>query len=148
MFKVKNLKVEGINNPLDFELPATGVVAITKGKNQLNSVSSNSIYAILRYLATMDLNYQGEILFNEKELKEFNEAELDNYRNHIAYLPVLNHFLGTTIKSAFIEASIDDENQIKNALAKVGLNEDVKCEGQKYLDYKKITSKLSEFIKH
>lgn len=125
MFKVKNLKVEGINNPLDFELPATGVVAITKGKNQLNSVSSNSIYAILKFLSTMDLNYQGEILFNEKELKEFNEAELDNYRNHIAYLPVLNHFLGTTIKTAFIEASIDDENQIKNALAKVGLNEDV-----------------------
>ena len=125
MFKVKNLKVEGINNPLDFELPATGVVAITKGKNQLNSVSSNSIYAILRYLATMDLNYQGEILFNEKELKEFNEAELDNYRNHIAYLPVLNHFLCTTIKSAFIEASIDDEKQIKAALDKVGLNEDV-----------------------
>ena len=119
MFKVKNLKVEGINNPLDFELPATGVVAITKGKSQLNSVSSNSIYAILKFLSTMDLNYQGEIFFNEKELKDLNEAELEDYRNSIFYISVLNHFLGTTIKGAFIEASVDDEMQINAALDKV-----------------------------
>lgn len=126
MFKVKNLKVEGINNPLNFELSATGVVAITRGKNSLyRPISSNSVYAILKFLSTMDLNYQGEILFNEKELKDLHEAELEDYRDSIFYIPVLNHFLGTTIKSAFIEVSVDDEKQIKAALDKVGLKENL-----------------------
>ena len=43
--------------------------------------------------------------------------------------------------------NLDDKDK-SDLFFEYGLNEDIKDEGEKYLNYKKITTKLSEFIKH
>jgi ABC-type phosphate/phosphonate transport system ATPase subunit len=142
MINFKNFRIndglsECLKEPIDFKLPNKGLVIICRRYYEFGQ----SFDRLVSCLTISNTNYDGEIFYNKKNLKELNTNERDSYKNNIIYLKESYHtskvFYGYTVSDAFLEANVFDENAIKEALKKVGLNIDLKTKTIKLNDYKK-----------
>ena len=129
----KNGSISIMNNKLFFDDKSQDIL-----KN-IEKIFKNLSLVIIKEGSTPELylsSLKKTIEINSKNESEKKDLEVIEFEN-------FNEF----IISKNLGINISDKDKI-DLLFEYGLNEDVKCEGQKYLDYKKITSKLSEFIKH
>ena len=129
----KNGSISIMNNKLFFDNKSKDILKnLEKIFKNLSLVIENEGSTPELYLSslkkTIEINCK-----NESEKKDLEVIEFENFNEFII--------------SKNLGINISEKDKI-DLLFEYGLNEDVKCEGQKYLDYKKITSKLSEFIKH